>query len=165
MFPSHPGKPLIPEQKEIIVKLKYFFDKHKSEFNSKKLSVQLVADSLQIGLATVNRVLAAYQKDQNSIYNEILEKGRPQRSIDAGIQEKVRSYIRGENLEGRQITLEKIREFLTKEQGDNTEFSIATLSRILDRWGFEFGKGTRTHYLKEKDYVIAARRRYLTTRF
>ena len=120
---------------------------------------------MQIGLATVNRVLAAYQKDQNSIYNEILEKGRPQRSIDAGIQEKVRSYIRGENLEGRQITLEKIREFLTKEQGDNTEFSIATLSRILDRWGFEFGKGTRTHYLKEKDYVIAARRRYLTTRF
>ena len=50
---------------------------------------------------------------------------------------------------------------MTKEQGDNTEFSIATLSRTLDRWGFEFGKGTRTHYLKEKDYVIAARRRYL----
>jgi transposase len=32
---------------------------------------------------------------------------------------------------------------------------------MLDRWGFEFGKGTRTQHLKEKDYVIAARQRYL----
>jgi len=31
----------------------------------------------------------------------------------------------------------------------------------LDRWGFEFGKGKRTQHLKEKDYVIAARHRYL----
>jgi transposase len=161
VFPSHPGKPLIPEQKEIIVKLKYFFDKHKSEFNSKKLSVQLVADSLQIGLATVNRVLAAYQKDNNSIYNEIPEKGRPQYAIDAAIQEKVRTYVRESNLEGKQITLEKIRDFLSQEEENNVDFSLATLGRTLDRWGFEFGKGTRTHHLKEKDYVVAARRRYL----
>jgi transposase len=36
-----------------------------------------------------------------------------------------------------------------------------TLSRTLDRWGFEFGKGVRTQHLKEKDYIVAARHRYL----
>jgi transposase len=161
VFTSAPGKPLIPEQKEIIVKLKSFFDNNKSEFNSKKLSVQLVAEALQIGSATVKRVLAAYQKDPESIYKDLLEKGRPKYAIDFGIQEKVRYYIRTENLAGRQITLEKIRNYLINEQEINSEFSLVTLGRTLDRWGYEFGKGCRTHYLKEKDYVLAARRRYI----
>lgn len=161
MFHSTPGKPLIPEQKEIIVKLKLFFDKNKSEFKSKKLSVELVADAMQIGLATAKRVLAAYQKDQESIYRDVSDKGRPKHAVDFGAQEKVRYYIRTENLAGRQITLEKIRNYLINEQEINNDFSLVTLGRTLDRWGFEFGKGYRTHYLKEKDYVIAARRRYL----
>lgn len=41
------------------------------------------------------------------------------------------------------------------------EFSVRTLGRALDRWGFTFGKGVRSQRLKEKDHVIAARRRYL----
>jgi transposase len=40
-------------------------------------------------------------------------------------------------------------------------FSIRTLGRALDRWGFTFGKGTRSQRLKEKDHVVAARQRYL----
>jgi hypothetical protein len=40
-------------------------------------------------------------------------------------------------------------------------FSIRTLGWALDNWGFTFGKGTRSQHLKEKDHVIAARRRYL----
>lgn len=36
-----------------------------------------------------------------------------------------------------------------------------TLARTLNRWGFEFGQGVRSQHLKEKDYVIAARQRYL----
>jgi hypothetical protein len=38
---------------------------------------------------------------------------------------------------------------------------LRTLGRTLDRWGFTYGKGTRSQHLKEKDYVIAARQRYL----
>ena len=41
------------------------------------------------------------------------------------------------------------------------DFSIRTLGRTLDRWGFTFGKETRSQHLKEKDHVISARRRYL----
>lgn len=56
-----------------------------------------------------------------------------------------------------------IKDFLQaqfKEQFKD-DFHIATLARALDRWGFEFGKGTRTQHLKEKDYIVAARHRYL----
>ncbi len=62
--------------------------------------------------------------------------------------------------EGEYITLETIRDFLQEINYDES-FHIATLARTLDRWGFEFGKGTRSQHLKEKDHVIAARQRYL----
>jgi hypothetical protein len=38
---------------------------------------------------------------------------------------------------------------------------VRTLGRTLDRWGFTFGKGTRSQHLKEKDPVVAARQRDL----
>ena len=41
------------------------------------------------------------------------------------------------------------------------QYHTTTISRTLNRWGFEFGKGTRSQHLKEKDHVIAARQRYL----
>lgn len=52
------------------------------------------------------------------------------------------------------------RQEIFKEYGDDS-FHKATLARTLNRWGFEFGKGTRSQHLKEKDHVVAARRRYL----
>jgi transposase len=47
------------------------------------------------------------------------------------------------------------------EQDPEQSFSVRTLGRTLDRWGFTFGKGTRSQHLKEKDHVVAARQRYL----
>jgi transposase len=48
-----------------------------------------------------------------------------------------------------------------EQQGIENNFCVRTLGRALDRWGFTFGQGIRTQHLKEKDYVITARRRYL----
>jgi transposase len=48
-----------------------------------------------------------------------------------------------------------------KEEGSAPNCSVRTLGRALDRWGFTFGKGTRSQHLKEKDHVVAARYRYL----
>jgi len=158
---SHPkGKPLIPEEKMLIITLKSYFDRNKSEFGSKDTSVQMVSDALNVGLATVNRIMADYNKDPKSVNVSPQPKGRPTHAIDASQQEIVRAYIRAANLEGIHITLETIRDFL-QEKSSNELFHISTLARTLDRWGFEFGKGTRTQHLKEKDYVIAARHRYL----
>ncbi len=75
-------------------------------------------------------------------------------------QEAVRAYIRQANWQGRHITLEDIKR-LPAERALSESFHVATLGRTLGRWGFEFGKGTRTQHLKEKDHVVVARQRYL----
>lgn len=157
------GKPLLPEEKSLIVALKGYFDRNKSSFGLSDTSVQLVSDALNVGLGTVNRIMSSYNKNPQSIYDISQAKGRPTHSIDASQQEIIRSYIRTANLEGAHITLETIRDYF-KEISPNKKENlchISTLARTLDRWGFEFGKGTRTQRLKEKDYVIAARHRYL----
>jgi len=153
------GKALTPEEKKYVVLLKNYFDRNKAEFGSKDSSAQQVADALEIGLATVRRILASYNKDPESIKAVKPYKGRPAHALDASLQEIVREYIRDANRQGSYITLESIRDYLQEKSPE--EFHIATLARALDRWGFEFGKGTRTQHLKEKDYVIAARQRYL----
>ncbi|MBI5345573.1 MAG: transposase [Chlamydiae bacterium] len=129
-------------------------------FSVRDSSAQMVADALDIGLATVNRIMASYNKDPVSLHENPQPKGRPAHAIGASQQEIVRSYIRAANLEGKFITLESIRDLLPADSLGKS-IHISTLARTLDRWGFEFGKGTRTQHLKEKDYVIAARQRYL----
>jgi transposase len=121
----------------------------------------MTADALGIGLATVNRVMASYRKDPDSIKNLPQLRGRPSYSVDVTHQEAVRNYIRNANLEGRHITLESIRSFLNEISSTEESFHISTLARTLDRWGFEFGKGIRSQYLKEKDHIVLARQNYL----
>ena len=154
------GKALCPEEKKLLISVKQYFDRNKLEFCSNESSVQMTADALGIGLATVNRVMSSYNKDPDSINNPPQQRGRPAYSVDTSHQEALRIYIRQANLEGRHITLETIRDFL-KEKSNSESFHLSTLARTLDRWGFEFGKGVRTQHLKEKDYIVLARQVYL----
>lgn len=155
------GKPLCAEEKRLIVTLKEYFDRNKTAFGLNERSVQLVAEALNIGVATVSRIIADYNKNPDSVNSKKQTfRGRPTYSIDASSQEIIRSFIRAANLEGTHVTLETINDFLQEKNAEET-FHITTLARTLDRWGFEFGKGTRTQHLKEKDYVIASRHRYL----
>lgn len=155
------GKPLGPGEKQFLVSVKQYFDRNKSEFGSHDSAAQMTADALGVGLATVNRVMASFQKDPDSIKKPPQFRGRPTYSIDISHQEAVRSYIRKANLEGYHINLEYIKKFLEERSSSGESFHISTLARTLDRWGFEFGKGVRTQHLKEKDHVVLARQRYL----
>jgi transposase len=154
------GRPLSPEEKKLLVSVKHYFDRNKSEFGSSESSVQMTADALGVGLATVNRVMASYHKDPDRLDAPPQFRGRPAYSVDVSHQEAIRAYIRQANLEGCYITLETIQSFL-KERSPDESFHLSTLARTLDRWGFEFGKGTRTQHLKEKDYIVVARQHYL----
>lgn len=154
------GKHLSPDEKKLMVRLKQYFDRNRLEFGFKDSSVQMVADAFGVGLATVNRTLATYNKDPQSINTLTYTRGRPSYALDASLQEIIRSYIRTANLAGDYITLETIGDFL-KDKSSDELCHKTTLARTLDRWGFEFGKGIRTQHLKEKDYIIAARQRYL----
>jgi transposase len=154
------GSPLCSEEKKMLISVKHYFDRNRIEFGSRDTAAQMAADALSVGLSMVNRVMASYHKDPDSINAPPQARGRPLYSVDASHQEIVRAYIRKANMEGRHITLEFIQHLLQEISPDDL-FHISTLARALDRWGFEFGKGTRTQHLKEKDAIIAARQRYL----
>jgi len=158
MYTSSRGKPLTVETKKIIVSIKHYFDSKK--FIPKESSTKRTAAALGIGEATVKRILADYNRDPELINKPSKLRGRPDHSFNISYQELVRSYIRDANSNGEHVTLENIKEYLLGFSKDKS-FHSTTLSRSLGRWGFEFGKGTRTQHLKEKDYIIAARQRYL----
>jgi len=152
------GRPLTPETKKLVVSVKQYFDRNK--FKPMEPSTKRTADALGIGMATVKRIMADYNHDPKLLDEPAKMRGRPVHAVSASYQETVRAYIRSANKKGEYITLANIRGFL-KENSTDEPFHIATLARTLNRWGFEFGKGTRSQHLKEKDHVIAARQRYL----
>jgi transposase len=155
---SNRGKPLTPEAKKIVVMVKQYFDRNK--FKPREPSTKRTANALGIGVATVKRIMADYNRDPKLLDEPTKMRGRPAHAVNVSYQEAVRTYIRSANKNGGYITLADIRDFLKKKSADES-FHIATLARTLNRWGFEFGKGTRSQHLKEKDHVIAARQRYL----
>lgn len=152
------GKPLTPEAKKLIVSIKCFFDQNKKKMG--KPSAECTSEAAGIGIATVKRIMADYNRDPNLLNKPPSMRGRRSYAVNISHQERVRQHIRQANRKGEYITLETIRMFL-KEINPEESFHIATLARALDRWGFEFGKGTRSQHLKEKDHVIAARQGYL----
>ena len=157
------GSPLQPEIKKIVVELKNYFDRSKNdEKELEQPSVTKVANALNIGVATVKRIMADSNRNPDFL-QPMLARGRPARVISEKCQTITRKYVRNANSEGNYITLEMLHEHLKQELGDQ-EYSVRTLGRALDRWGFTFGKGTRTAHLKEEDYVVASRRRYLRTK-
>ena len=155
---SSRGRPLSPETKKLVVSVKQYFDGKK--LKPMEPSVKHTADALGIGVATVKRVMADYNRDPKLLDEPAKVRGRPDHAVRATHQEAIRAYIRSANKQGKYITLSTIEDFL-KERSEGEAFHIATLARTLNRWGFEFGKGTRSQHLKEKDHVIAARQRYL----
>jgi transposase len=154
------GQALEPREKHAIVVVKKYFDRMRSDYTLPESSVQMTADALAFGLSTVRRVLADFNKDPALLEKSPAPKGRPNHIIDSFHESSVRSFIRAANQNGEYITLSKISEFL-RTKGEKTKFHSTTLSRTLNRWGFEFGKGKRSQHLKEKDEVILARQKYL----
>ena len=144
------GSPLSPDIKQCVVLLKQYFDSNRKTFGVSDTSYEMTADALQIGEATVRRILADYRKNPDNICKASQPRGKPQYVINDNYQQSVREYIRKANSNGEYITLEMIRDYLIRECFVETSFHPATLARALDRWGFEFGKGTRTHTLKKK---------------
>ncbi len=152
------GKPLTPEIKKLAVSVKQYFDRNKLILAEP--SVKRTADALGIGIATIKRIMADYNRDPGLLDKPAKLRGRPIYAVSVSYQESTRSYIRAANKKGEYITLAVIKSFLEQEYPDES-FNKATLARTLNRWGFEFGQGVRSQHLKEKDYVIAARQRYL----
>lgn len=109
------GKPLCPFEPKLLVSVKQYFDRNKSEFGSSESAAQMTADADSIGLATVNRVMASYRKNPDNIKAPKKVRGCRGYSVDISHQETVRSYIRQANLQGSHISLESIQSFLSEK--------------------------------------------------
>jgi transposase len=157
-----PGRPLSPEFKSAIALVKDDFDRTQGDVREQEgASAERTAQALGVGLATVKRVMADSKRSPAwLIQEESICRGRPPRVLPDSLQTMTRAYVRQANREGSHITLELWSAYL-KEEGGDPNFSVRPLGRALDRWGFTFGKGTRSQHLKEKDHVVAARYRYL----
>ena len=155
------GTPLSPEAKQTIITLKAYFDRMTGDAQELACpSVAKVSHALDIGIATVKRVMADHNRGAAFLDQEQARRGRPARALSDSLQSVTRAYVREANREGQHITLEMLCQHLEKAELAQ-DFSVRTLGRALDRWGFTFGKGTRSQRLKEKDHVVAARQRYL----
>ena len=98
------GKPLSPEIKKIVVSVKKYFDQDK--LAPAEPSVKRTADALGIGVATVKRIMADYNRDPDLLDEPTKMRGRPDNAVSVSHQESVRAYIRTANKKGEHITLD-----------------------------------------------------------
>ena len=157
---SFRGKEFTAEMKQLVVDLKLHFDTEKKlgKFVLTKNATKRVAQGLGIGEATVKRIMAAH-KHGKGIEEETKERGKPPYRLSCNLQPVIREFIRDKNLKGRKIGAEQIQDYLLKKH--DIEIPMSTLLRSLNRLGFTYGIGKRRSTLKERDYVVLARRRYL----
>jgi transposase len=156
------GKEFTSEMVQLVVNLKQSYDAESrvGPVVSTSTPVKRVANGLGIGEATVKRIMARYNKDgQKVIIPAYKPRGKPEYRVSTNLQPIIRAYIRSENLKGQRVGVEKVRTYLIKDY--EAEISLATLWRCLKRWGFVHGTGKNRSTLKERPYVILARRKYL----
>ncbi len=159
---SFQGKEFTQGMKQLVISLKQFYDTERRQ-NSLKAgwAIEQTAQGSGIGQATVRRIMAEYNKNKQNIPDNLPKsRGKPEYTIPGSLQAVVRQYIRARNLKGRHVSADLVRQYLMKISPDHN-FPTTTLRRTLTRWGFTYGIGKRRSALKERDYVIVARRRYL----
>lgn len=159
---SFQGKEFNQGMKQLIINLKEYYDTERAK-NGKRANwaIEQTAKGLKIGEATIRRIIVEYNKNDQDIPNSFPKpKGKPEFLITNDLLPDVRKYIRSQNLIGQHVSLETVREYL-RTIDPKYNFSATTLWRTLRRWGFTYGKEQRRSALKESDYVILNRRRYL----
>jgi transposase len=156
---SQQGKQLSSEVVDLVIHLKQHFDQERKadRIVSTRNPAGRTAEALGIGSATVKRIMARHARGETA--QPAQRPGRPPGDVCVGVQPAVRAFIHAENLVGRRVSLERVRAYLAEEF--EADVPKMTLWRALGRWGFAYGQGRRRDSLKEKDYVIRARREYL----
>ncbi len=159
---SYQGKEFTTEMKEMVVCLKKHFDLERRDYKtvSTRNSTGRVAKGLGIGDATVKRIMAEYRRNDQRIVGQSLKpKGKPEYNAGINLQPVIRQYVRSKNLAGQRVSIEKLRTHLF--EAHQADIPLTTLWRTLRRWGYVHVKGKRHSALKEREYVVLARRQYL----
>jgi len=157
-----PGKALSVEQKQFIVNLKRYFDGEKSKGPTVSTlnAVGRISEILNIGKRTTETVLANCKTfGVVSVENATVHRGKPPLKVRGNLITQIRSHIRSLNMSGQHVSIRNLHSWIKEEL--ETEIPTMTLWRALLRIGMIYGDSKRRSMLKEQDYVINARRKYL----
>lgn len=117
-----------------------------------------VSEGLNVSLRTVKSILSEYNRT-GKVYSPSTNRGKPPFSISSPLETVIRQQIRKLNHSGQSVSTRSLCGWLYQEY--NIEIPDNTLFRTLKRMGFVHGISKRRSVLKERDYVIIARREYL----
>lgn len=154
------GNVLTTKDKEIIVKLKDYFDQEKKLSGKKsqtKSSTAKVAESLGLSVTSIQRTIREFKK--NGDFAAPAKKGATPYSIDDGVKTICRDIIRKHNIERAHLSIRVLSGILKEKH--QLDVPRETLRAYLSRWGIVYGPVQRHTALRERDYVVCARREYL----
>jgi len=159
---SHIGRALTLAEKEMVVHVKHYFDREKELYlrnrgfcvNNPARRAALATNLSEI---TVWRIMAEYNK--NKTLSSPIQKGSFPYAVNDCIKTICQDIIRSYNIRREHISLRLLVGIF------NDEFGITvareTLRRCLYRWKILHGSVQRHTALRERDYVVKARREYL----
>lgn len=159
----HNGNSLSLPEKEMVVCIKHYFDKEKElylgkeELISVKNSAKRTALATNISEVTVWRIMAEFNK--NDTLSPPSQKGSTPYAVDDNTKTLCQDIIRTYNIRREHLSLR----ILVGVLNDKYKIKIAreTLRRCLYRWKILHGPVQRHSALRERAYVVKARRKYL----
>ena len=154
------GRAYTTEQRGLVVTLKEAYDAERKE--GETVSTQnpslRVARGLNMSLRSVKSILSEYNRTGKTNV-PFSGKGKPQFKVSIVLETILRQRIRELNQRGQHVSLRTFCGWLHQEH--EVEISNQTLGNTLKRMGFINGRSKRRSTLKERDYVVVARREYL----
>lgn len=157
-----PGKTLSNDQKQFIINLKSYFDAEKLKGTTVPTtgSVRRIAGILDVSVRCIETVLSNYKKTSTLSTNiNSISRGKPPSRINGNLITHIRSHIRSLNMSGQHVSIRKLQVWMKDKH--KAHIPLMTLWRALLKIGMIYGDSKRRTALKEQDYVINARRKYL----
>lgn len=159
---SHRGRALSISEKEMVVNVKHYFDKEKKLFLQKKRldvnnSALRTALATNVSEVTVWRIMAEY--NNKNTFSTPSKKGSRPYAVDENVKTICQDIIRSHNICRKHLSLRLLDGILNDEH--NISVARETLRRCLYRWNIIHGFVQRHTALRERDYVVKARREYL----
>lgn len=160
---SHRGRSLSLPEKEMVVCVKHYFDKEKELFlQNKKLCVKnpsrRTALATNISEVSVWRIMTEYSKNNNTLSSPSAKGSNPY-AVNENVKTICQDIIRSYNIRREHLSLRLLVGILN----DEYQITVAreTLRRCLYRWNIIYGSVQRHTALRERNYVVKARREYL----
>ena len=155
------GIPIATVEKEIVVNIKHYFDHEKAsshkDIYASKSAVKLTSIATKLSEISVKRIMAEFNKGGG--FSPSIGKGSSPYAIDESIKTLCQDIIRSHNIKREHISLRVLVGILNDKH--NVTVARETLRTSLIRWGIVYGSVQRHTALRERDYVVNARRNYL----